>query len=107
MFSYSVIEVLLSVVGHIAANGSDYVGQSNVLLTFNADTTRLNASVELIDDNTYEREEDFKGILTLVSTSPRVSIVTDTAVVTIEDDEGMQNCLFRISWTIYKAMPPV
>ena len=78
-----------------------------MLLTFNVGTTRLNVSVELIDDNTYEREEDFNGTLTLVSASPRVSIVPDTAVVTIEDDEGMQNCLLRISWTIYKAMPPV
>ena len=93
MFSYSVIEVLLSVVGHIAANGSDYVGQSNVLLTFNASTTRLNVSVELIDDNAYEREENINGILNLVSTSPRVSIGPDNALATIEDDEGMLNCL--------------
>ena len=78
-----------------------------MLLTFNAGTTRLNVSVELIDDNTYEREEDFNGILTLVSTSPRVSILPDTAVVTIEDNEGMQNCVLRISCTIYKAIPPV
>ena len=78
-----------------------------MLLTFDADTTRLNASVELIDDSTYEGEEDFSGTLTLVSTSPRVSIGPDSAVVTIEDDEGMQNCLLRISCTIYKAIPPV
>ena len=89
---HSVFEVFESVIGRIATNGSDYVGQSNVLLTFNA-TTRLNVSVNLINDNTYEREEDFNGTLTLVSTSPRVSIGPDNALATIEDDEGMQTCL--------------
>ena len=60
-----------------------------MLLTFNAGTTRLNVSVELIDDNTYEREENINGILNLVSTSPRVSIGPDNALATIEDDEGV------------------
>ena len=62
-----------------------------MLLTFNAATTRLNVPVNLIDDNTYEREEDFSGTLALVSTSPRVSIGPSTALATIVDDEGMGN----------------
>ena len=70
-----------------------------MLLTFNAGTTSLNVPVDLINDNTYEREEDFSGILTLVSTSPRVSIGPATALATIVDDEGMGNCLLRISCT--------
>ena len=66
-----------------------------MLLTFNAETTNLNVSVNLTDDNTYEREEDFNGILTLVSTSPRVSISPDTAVATILDNEGKEKLLFN------------
>ena len=75
--------------GRIAAvAGSDYVGRSNVLLTFNAATTRLNVSVSLIDDNLSEKEEAFNGNLTLVSDSQRVTIVQGSAVATIVDDDS-------------------
>ena len=67
----------------------DYIGQSNVLLIFNAATRRLNVSVKLIDDNTYEREEDINGILN--SDSPRVTVSPDNALAIIEDDDSMQN----------------
>ena len=70
-------------------DGIDYDGRSNVLLTFNAATRRLNVSVDLRDDNIYENEEDFNGVLT--TSSPRVTISPDNALATIEDDEGMQN----------------
>ena len=68
--------------------GLDYVGQSNVLLTFNAGTRRLNVSVDLFGDSRYEREEDFNG--TLSSDSPRVTISPDNALATIVDDDSMQ-----------------
>ena len=67
----------------------DYIGRSNVLLIFNAATRRLNVSVDLIDDNKYEREEDFNGILN--SDSPRVTVSPDRALAIIEDDDSMQN----------------
>ena len=76
-------------VGGIAADGSDYVGWSNVLLTFNANTTSIVVSVNLTDDSVYEGKEDFSGTLTLVSDSPRVIVHPSNAVVTILDDEGM------------------
>ena len=107
MFSYSVVEILHSAIGRIAVNGSDYDGRSNVLLTFNADTRSIEVPVGLINDNTYETEEDFNGILTLVSNSPGVTIAPDNALATIEDDDGMQNCLFRIFSNMYRVMPPV
>ena len=66
----------------------DYVGQSNMLLTFNAAARRLNVSVDLFDDSTYEREEDFSGILS--TDSPRVTISPDNALATIVDDDSMQ-----------------
>ena len=80
-----------SFVGRTAAvNGSDYVGQSNVLLTFNSTTTSIEVSVNLVGNNVTEGEEDFNGILTLVSTSPRVTIGPDNALATIVDDESIQ-----------------
>ena len=79
-----------SFVGRIAVAGSDYEGRSNVLLTFNAATRRIEVPVNLTDDRVYEGEEDFGGTLTLVSDSPRVTINPDNAVATIEDDEGME-----------------
>ena len=75
-------------VGRIAVAGSDHVGRSNVLLTFNAATRSIQVEVELIDDNVFERDEDFNGVLSLVSSSPSVTIGPDNALATIEDDEG-------------------
>ena len=66
----------------------DYVGRSNMLLTFNAAARRLNVSVDLFDDSRYEREEDFNGILS--SDSQRVTISPDNALATIMDDDSMQ-----------------
>ena len=78
---------LIQVLEHYTDN-NDYVGQSNVLLTFNAATKRIEVSVDLIDDSVYEGEEDFSGILTLVSVSQRVAIVERSALATIVDDES-------------------
>ena len=80
---------LNSFVGHTAIDGPDYVGRSNVLLTFNADTTSIEVPVNITDDSVYEGEEDLSGTLNLVSDSPRVSIGPSNAVATILDDEGM------------------
>ena len=49
---------------------------------------RVNVSVNLIDDNLIEGEEDFKGILTLIS-GENVTISPGNALATIVDDEGM------------------
>ena len=77
---------------HIAAvDGSDYVGRSNVLLTFNGTTRSIDVLVDLFDDNLFEGEIDFSGNLTLVADSQRVAIVQGSAVATIVDDEGEQN----------------
>ena len=62
-----------------------------MLLTFNANSTRIEVEVDLIDDFVYEGEEDFGGTLTLVSASPRVTISPNNAVATILDDESMQS----------------
>ena len=78
---------LVQVLEYYTAN-NDYVGQSNVLLTFNAATKRIVVSVDLIDDSVYEGEEDFSGILTPVSVSQSVAIVERSAVATIVDDES-------------------
>ena len=72
-------------------NGSDYVGQSNVQLIFNASTRSIEVQVDLIDDSVHETAEDFNGTLTLVSDSERVTISPDNALATIEDDEGEGN----------------
>ena len=77
-----------SPVGQVAMNGSDYEGQSNVLLKFNAASKRIEIPVNLINDMVFEREEDFNGILTLVSDSPDVTIGPDNALATIENDES-------------------
>ena len=68
-------------------NGSDYDGRSNVLLTFNAATSRLNVSVNLRDDSIYEGDKNFNG--TLVTDLERVTVRPDNAMATIEDDEGV------------------
>ena len=80
---------LNSFVGHIAVDGSDFVGQSNVPLTFIANTTSIVVPVNITDDSVYEGKEDFSGTLNLVSDSPRVTIGLSNAVATILDDEGM------------------
>ena len=81
---------LNSFADHTAAvNGSDYVGQSNVLLTFNGTTARIVVPVNLTDDSVYEGEEDFSGTLNLVSDSPRGIVDPSNAVATILDDEGI------------------
>ena len=66
-------------------DSSDYVKQSNVLLTFNAATRSIEVSVNLTDDSVLEGEEDFSGTLTLVSDSPRVTLSPDSALATIEN----------------------
>ena len=76
-------------------NGSDYTGQSNVLLTFNAATRSIQVDVDLINDRVFEMDEDFNGILTLVSDSPSVTIAPGNALATIIDDEGAQNSPHR------------
>ena len=76
-------------------NGSDFIGQSNVLLTFNAATRSIEIEVDLIDDLVFEGEEDFSGILNLVSDSPSVTIDPDNALASIGDNEGVQNSPHR------------
>ena len=80
-------------VGRQAMNGSDFVGRSNVLLTFNATTRRIMVPVDLIDDNLFEQEEDFNGVVTLISDSKRVTINPDNAVATIVFDESRQSII--------------
>ena len=67
-------------------NGSDYVGQSNVLLTFNATTRNTEVEVDLIYDSFNETIEAFNGTLTLVPNSQRVTVSPDNALATIEDE---------------------
>ena len=85
------LDDLKSVKGRIAVGGSDYVGRSNVLLTFNAATKNIEVPVSLSDDIMYEEEEDFSATLALFSDSQRVTIVQGSAVATIVDDESVQN----------------
>ena len=66
-----------------------------MLLTFNATTRITHINVDLKNDNVFETDEDFSGILTLVYNSPRVTISPDNTLVTIEDDEGKQNSPHR------------
>ena len=80
---------LNSFVGRVAVDGSDFVGRSNLLLTFNADTTSIVVPVNITDDSLYEGEEDFSGTLNLVSDSPRATIGLSNATATILDDEGV------------------
>ena len=72
-------------------NGSDFIGQSNMLLTFNAATRNIEIEVDLVDDLVFEGEEDSNGILSLVSTSPSVTINPDNALAIIGDNEGVHN----------------
>ena len=82
------MSLLSSFVSRIAVAGSDYVGRSNMLLTFNAATRSIEVPVNLIDDSVYEEEEDFSGTLTLASSSQRVTIVQGSALATIVDDDS-------------------
>ena len=76
----------------------DYEGQSNVLLTFNATTRTIQVPVGLIDDNDFEGDEDFNGLLSLVSTLSRVIIAPDNAIATIVEDESMSVCVHHINF---------
>ena len=79
----------------MADDGSDYVGHSNVLLTFDAATRSIAVSMNLIDDSVYEGEEDFSATLTLVSDLERVTIDVDNALAIIEDDESEYKGLLK------------
>ena len=73
--------------GRMAVAGSDYVGRSNVLLTFNAITRTNEVLVDLLNDSEFEGDEDFNGILTLTS-GERVVVDPENAPVTIVDNDG-------------------
>ena len=55
-------------------------------MTFEPGVTRASVTVPIINDNVVEEEESFNG--RLHSTEPDISIGEDTAIVTIEDDDG-------------------
>ena len=80
-------------IGRIAVDGMDYVGSSNVLLTFNATTRTIQVPVVLINDNEFEGDKDFNGLLTHNSSLSRVTIDPDNALATIVEDEGMSACV--------------
>ena len=62
-------------------------------MTFEPGVTRASVTVPIINDNVVEEEESFNG--RLHSIEPDVSIGEDTAIVTIEDDDGKidHNCV--------------
>ena len=63
-----------------------------MLLTFNATTTTYEVPVDLLNDNDFERDEDFNGILMLTS-GERVLVDPGNALVTIMDnDDGSNQC---------------
>ena len=90
------IYVLFFIIGRIAVAGLDYEGQSYVLLTFNATTRTIQVPVGLIDDNDFEGDEDFNGLLSLVSSLSRVTIAPANAIATIVEDESMSACVCHI-----------
>ena len=58
-----------------------------MLLTFNAITGTHEVPVDLLNDNEFEGDEDFNGILTLTS-GERVVVDPENAPVTIVDNNG-------------------
>ena len=56
-------------------------------------TRTIQVPVDLIDDNEFEGDEDFNGLLTLVSSLSRVIIAPDNALATIVEDEGISACV--------------
>ena len=83
-------------------DGLDYDGVSNVLLIFNAATSKLDVSVNLRDNSLYEGERSFNG--TLVTDSERVTVRPDNALAIIEDDDGVcsQNHIHTVEKTTIK-----
>ena len=60
----------------------------NTTLTFNAVTTTVSFDVPLIDDEFVEGDETFQMHLELISNANIVFFPSDTALVTIEDDDS-------------------
>ena len=58
-----------------------------MLLTFNATTRTHEVLVDLLNDNEFEGDEDFNGILTLTS-GERVVVDPENALATIVDNDG-------------------
>ncbi len=71
-----------------ASTGSDYTAVSERMVTFAPGESTQTVSVILMDDEDYELSEDFIGRLSLEAGSSGVSIVQDTSMATIEDEDG-------------------
>lgn len=68
----------------------DYISFSSNILTFDPGDTSLTINVPTVEDDTFEDNENFNGILS--SPSPgRVRLGLDTAEGTILNDDGMNH----------------
>ena len=69
-------------------SGSDYIGRSNVAVTFSAGTLSVDIPVTLIEDSLNEGDEDFIATLTLVS-GERVIVTPNITTATIVETTGL------------------
>ena len=71
------------------AVGEDYQ-QVSVVLTFGEDSERSCVQIELVNDTIFEGPENLTVVLTTMERV--VTLVPDTATVTIQDDDGGCEC---------------
>ena len=58
-------------------------------MTFNSETTSVQVSVTVFDDDQSEPREEFMANLTLITTDLDVEITPGTATINIIDNDGM------------------
>ena len=70
------------------AADQDYIDSEEVVLQFSPGNTRILSSIELRDDNVFELDEVFSANLTLLESSPRVTVNPEYANITVLDNDS-------------------
>ena len=69
--------------------GNDYTGISSFSLTFGPTTSSIDILVDINNDNVFELTEMFSAALSFPGDPiPRVTLLPDSAQITIIDDDG-------------------
>ena len=64
-----------------------------IIVTFAPGQTTASLSIPILDDSIVETNELFSALLT--TTNPNVTLGTDTATVTIQDNDGEAICILN------------
>ena len=87
-------------------DGNDYVEISNLLLTFNYNTTVIDIPVIINDNNVYELTEMFRTAISFPGDPlPRVTLSPESAHISITDEDGqLQLSMMLVPITVINCL---